>query len=34
MELPHDIALPAPDDEAASCLCPDCLAALRAARKD
>ncbi len=35
MDLPHDVALPPPGDAAASCLCPDCLGALRAAaRKD
>lgn len=33
MDLPHDVALPPPGDEAARCLCPDCLAALRARRK-
>ncbi len=34
MDLPHDVALPRADEAAASCLCPDCLAALRAAAKD
>lgn len=33
MDLPHDVALPAPDAEAASCLCPECLARLRAAKE-
>ncbi|MGQ3029898.1 MAG: cysteine-rich CWC family protein, partial [Ferrovibrionaceae bacterium] len=33
MDLPHDVALPKPDDEGARCLCPECLAALRAERK-
>jgi hypothetical protein len=33
MDLPHDVALPKPDDKGARCLCPECLAALRAERK-
>lgn len=33
MDLPHDVALPAADDEGARCLCPDCLQASRMAAK-
>jgi len=33
MDLPHDVALPPPDDATATCLCPDCLGALRAAAR-
>lgn len=34
MDLPHDVALPKPDDTAATCLCPACLAVLRAALRE
>lgn len=34
MDLPHDVALPAPGNAGARCLCPDCLAALRATGKE